>query len=319
MMGLRTMHPHLTQFLPVLIGLALVELSPAQQIHPTTNSTPSSADRSEVAGALKQAARRDAETDGLGVLYTQLLHSKNQSTGWVVLLGRKTEQRQGERTFPQVSDVTLRLYEEQAGRFRSLSREGPLDDPRFGHDPAASATLECVDLNGDGTEEVIVHQTRPGASWIPSCAIVFKFTPESLVRVGTVTSHYPIQLSPLIDRNEFVLPATYAIGKTLAHYAQPRWTDYYAFDGKQLRLANELCPEHYRACPRELEDLLVEHGNDAELWYFLGKAHQVLGHNKEAKPAFEKANSLGYKAPDWKVLRAGVIPAIENQTRRLSK
>jgi len=182
-----------------------------------------------------------------------------------------------------------------------------LDDPRFGHEPATSIALECIDLNGDGTDEVIVTENRPGASWQPSCAFVFSLAPGKLIQVATVTSQYPIQLTRL-DDHRTLIPVTYAIGRTLAHFAQPRWTDYYGFDGKQIFLANRLWPEQFRDWPRALGSCLKEHPDDSELWYFLGRAYEALGQAQNAKPAFDKAKSLGYRQPKWKLLQAGVFP-----------
>jgi hypothetical protein len=40
---------------------------------------------------------------------------------------------------------------------------------------------------------------------------------------------------------------------------------------------------------------------------YLGRAYEALGNGKGAELAIAKADSLGYKGPDWKVMQAGLL------------
>lgn len=302
------MRIYLARALGVLSALVLLRAATAAQTAPDTKPAPPVPAEPKAANGVRQSAQADAAAQGYKVLDLQQVSAPGPTPNWVVLLGQPV-QGHSPKTSLQTSNILLRLYAQREGRYRCVFSQGPLEDPRFGHDPATAVALECVDLNGDGIDEVIVPQTRPGASWIPGCAFVYGLGSNKLFHVATIASHYPIQISRLGDGNRPAIPSTYAIGKTLAHYLQPRWTDYYRYDGKQMILANSLCPERFRDWPRQLHQLLSEHGSDAELWYFLGKAYQALGNENEAVPAFEKARSLGYLEPEWKTLRAGVQPA----------
>jgi hypothetical protein len=142
---------------------------------------------------------------------------------------------------------------------------------------------------------------------MPGCVFVFNLASNKLACVATITSHEAMRITKLGDHNQMAVPATYAIGKTLAHYAQPRWTDYWGFDGKQMIAANGLWSQQFRHWPAELKRLLEQHPDDAELWYYLGRAYEALGNGNEARLAMAKSKSLGYKGPDWKLIQAGLL------------
>jgi hypothetical protein len=307
------MRPWFTRFFAVLASCAL----PVSLVVPSSSAAtytprapaPNGTDRVE---SIKKAAVLDAVRQGAEVLFLKEVRQNERVVGWAVTTGLTNRPSSAAAPFAQIKGITLHYYVDGAGLPASLSSNGPLDDPRFGHDPAASAGLECVDLNGDGIDEVIVTQTRPGASWAPSCAFVFRLGPEKLVPVATITSHYPIPLTELDEQSRPVLPSTYAIGKSLAHAAQPRWTDYYRFDGRQMLLANRFCPQQFRSWPKQLKDLLRNQETDGELWYFLGRACQALGKDQESSAAIERARSLRYSAPNWKTLQAGIHVPTQN-------
>ncbi|MHC1763927.1 MAG: tetratricopeptide repeat protein [Verrucomicrobiia bacterium] len=262
--------------------------------------------------AAKSAALAETRSDGSAVLECQPVFANEAAVAWAVVLGKTRQPEPGEFPVTQIRNVRLRLYAEAEGKYRNVSGALPLRDPRFPNDPATSVALACTDLNEDGTDEVLVTQTYPGASWQPGCAFVFKLAEgRALVHVGTITSHYPIRATSAGVTGRPVIPATYAIGQTLPHSEQPRWTDYYGFDGKALFLANRFAPEHFRNWPDNLMRLLQEHPDDAELWFFLARAYQALGEPQESAKVLAKANSFEYRQPDWKKLRAGLqLPAL---------
>lgn len=271
-----------------------------------------SAGRSHGREAATRAALAEANPDGSAVLDCQPVLANETAVAWAVVLGNTRQPGPSELPVTQIRNVKLRLYAEVEGKYRSLSGALPLRDPRFPDDPATSVALACTDLNEDGTDEVLVTQTCPGASWQPGCAFVFKLAEgKALVHVGTITSHYPIQATSVGETGRLVIPATYAIGQTLPHSEQPRWTDYYGFDGKVLFLANRFAPEHFQSWPGTLKRFLQKHPDDAEVWFFLARAYQALGEPQESAQALAKANSFEYRQPDWKKLRAGLeLPAL---------
>lgn len=261
---------------------------------------------------VRSAVLAEARADGSAVLECQPVFANEAAVAWAVVLGKTRQPEPGEFPVMQIRNVRLRLYAEAEGQYRNVSGALPLRDPRFPNDPATSVALACTDLNEDGMDEVLVTQTYPGASWQPGCAFVFKLAEgRALVHVGTITSHYPIRATSVGETGRLVIPAAYAIGQTLPHSEQPRWTDYYGFDGKVLFLANRFAPEEFRSWPDNLNRLLQKHPDDAELWFFLARAYQALGESRESAKVLAKANSFAYRQPDWKKLRAGLqLPAL---------
>jgi hypothetical protein len=284
-----------------VLSISLRELSGMDSAVGETHSV-------SAADAIRRAALNDKESQGLDILGIKPIYRRKQTVGWAVVLARSHTAQGPALPFPQISNVSLCLYGKEDENYRCFSRTSFLNDPRFGDDPAISVALECADLNEDELDEVLVTLNHPGASWTPGCALVFNLSSNKLAYVATITSHYPINLTRIDGRNQWVIPATYSIGKTQPHFSQPRWTDYYRFDGRQMMLANSFWPQRFRHWPVELRDLLKEHPDDAELWYYLGRAFQALGNELDAATAWKKAISLGYQQPDWKLLQAGLYP-----------
>jgi hypothetical protein len=198
------------------------------------------------------------------------------------------------------------MYAKEAETYRCVFRSGTLADPRFTDWLAEAVELECVDLNGDAVDEVVVTQRRTGASWAPGSAFVSKLGSDRLIRVATLTSHYEVKVERLDGYDQPVIPVTFAIGTTLDHATQPRWTDYYRFDGQRIILANSVLPQQFQAWPGRLKRVLTDHPDDPEIWYYLGIADRILGKGLESERAFAKARSLDYQEPDTKALQAGI-------------
>jgi hypothetical protein len=186
-----------------------------------------------------------------------------------------------ERPSREFLEPELLMYAKEAEIFRCVFHSGPLVDPRFTDWPPETVELECVDLNGDAVDEVVVTQWRTGASWAPGCAFVFKLGSDRLIRIATLTSHYEVKVERLDGFDQLVIPVTFAIGTTLAHAAQPRWTDYYRFDGQRIISSNSALPQRFRAWPGTLESVLTDHRDDPEIWYYLGVACRILGQGPE--------------------------------------
>ncbi len=262
--------------------------------------------------AARHAALAEANAEGSEVLDCQPVLVDQTAVGWAVLLGKTRQPRPGEFPVTQIRNLTLRHYIAKEGQYRTASSAIRLQDPRFPDDAASSVALASADLNEDGTDEVIVARAHPGASWQPGCAFVFKLAErKALVHVGTITSHYPIRPTRVGDTGRLMIPSTYAIGQKLPHSEQPRWTDYFGFDGKVLFLANRFGAEQFRSWPEDLKRLLQKNPDDAELWFFLARAYEALGEPEESAKALAKANSLAYRQPEWKKLRAGLeLPAL---------
>jgi hypothetical protein len=212
----------------------------------------------------------------------------------------------GDKPFKEISDVALLMYVGDGTSCRSVSSRGPLVDPRHTDWPASSVTLQCIDLNNDGTDEVMVDQGRVGASWTPGCAFVFRVRAKGFALVGTITSHYEIRVRDLDGDNRREIPSTYAIGTTMPHSAQPRWTDYYGYNGRRMALVNSRLSAQFPEWPAQLKRALAKHPDDPELLFFLGYSYGILGRDREAKGAFAKARSLGYRKPDRRALQAGI-------------
>ena len=165
-------------------------------------------------------------------------------------------------------------------------------------DDPSSIEMRCLDLNADGRDEIVVIESYAGCGWDPGVYRVFTTRGREVVPIGEVASEELGCDSSLSAEARETLPCTYAIGDSLGHCGQPRWTDYYRFDGTRLILANKEMPRQFRKWPDELRRLLQTSPSDAELWYFLGRALLILSRDEEALLAFRNASDLGYRAHD---------------------
>jgi|GEM_PF-6110534 len=255
--------------------------------------------------SVAQAAVAEAATAERIVLGLRPIHKQDRTEGWAVVTYR-SEKANGQLVF---LEPELLMYAKEADTYRCVFRSGTLIDPRMKKNnwPVdGGMDLECLDLNRDAVDEVVVTQWRRGASWTPGCAFVFKLASNRLIHLAALMSHYEIKVEQHDGYNQPVIPVTFAIGKTLAHVGQPRWTDYYRFDSQHMVLANSLLPQQFRHWPGELKRVLTEHPDDPEIWYYLGVACKILGQGPESERAFAKAKSLGYQGPDTETLQAGL-------------
>jgi len=256
--------------------------------------------------SVAQAAVTEAATTGRIVFGLRPIRKQGRAEGWAVVTYRSEKIATNDNPCKAFPEPELLMYARKADTYYCVFRSGTLIDPRMKDWPADAMNLECLNLDCDAVDEVVITQWHRGASWTPGCAFVFKLVSNRLIRLATLMSHYEIKVERLDGYDHPVIPVTFAIGKTLAHVAQPRWTDYYRFDGQHMVLANSLLPQQFRHWPGELERVLTEHPDDPEIWYYLGVARKILGQGLESERAFAKAKSLGYQGPDTETLQAGL-------------
>jgi Tetratricopeptide repeat len=251
-------------------------------------------------------AGTQAGETGRVVLAVQPIRKLGGSSAWAVITYQRERIAGTERAQKTFPNPELWMYVKSADAYRCVFRKGSLDDPRFKGDPPLAVGLKCLDLNGDGIDEVVVTQERLGASWEPGCAIVFEPATNQLIPLATLTSHFRVNVERLGGYDQPVISITYAIGTTLAHAAQPNWTDYYSYDGQRMILANGFLPKQFRAWPGDLKKVLRNHPDDPEIWYYLGAAYKILNETQKANRAFAKASSLGYRETNKESLEAGI-------------
>ena len=256
--------------------------------------------------SVARVAAAEAATAGRIVLDLRLVHRQGRPADWAVVTYRREKVSTNDRPRKEFSEPELLMYAGEAKIYRCVFRSDPLADPRMKDWSAEAVELECVDLNGDTVDEVVVTLRRTGASWAPGCAFVFKLASDQLILLAILTSHYEVKIERLDGYNQPVIPVTFAIGTTLAHVAQPRWTVYYRLDGQRIILANSVLPQRFQAWPGTLKNVLTAHPDDPEIWYYLGVARRILGQGPESERAFAKARSLGYQEPDPKAHQAGI-------------
>ena len=259
--------------------------------------------------AVVQAAAADAAATGRVLLCWQPVRKQGHPEGWAVVTYRDDKVTTNNLPWKTFPDPELLLYKKENSAYRCVFRSDTLKDPRTKDWPAEVLELECLDLNGDGVDEVVVTQGHAGASWTPGCAFVFRLAANRLIPVATLTSHYDINVERGADGEQSVIPITFAIGKTLAHVAQPRWTDYYRFDGQHMVPANSFMMQRFRAWPETLRNVLSDHSDDPELWYYLGVACKILSQGPESERAFSRAQALNYQEPDSESHQAGIYAA----------
>jgi len=256
--------------------------------------------------SLAQAAVAEAATIGRIVFGLRPIRKQYRTEGWATVTYRNEKIATNDRPRKAFLDPELLMYARKADTYYCVFRSGTLIDPRMKDWPADAMNLDCLDLNCDAIDEVVITQWRRGASWTPGCAFVFKLLSKQLIHLATLTSHYEIKIERFDGYDYPVIPVTFAIGKTLAHVDQPRWTDYYRFDGQHMVSANSLLPQQFRHWPGELERVLTEHPDDPEIWYYLGVARKILDQRKDSERAFARAKSLGYQGAVTEALQAGL-------------
>lgn len=302
-----------TRFIAVLAAMSLVARATKAQTPPTHTFSPagdSTASRAENAhrdletNAVRQGVLSDASKQGLSVLDIRPIGKRTQSARWAVVMGKSVQG--SDKPYKEISDITLRMYVKEGTNYRFVSSKGPLIDPRFEDWPASSIELQCLDLNNDGLDEVILIQGRVGASWLPGCAFVFMVRSNGLVPVGTITSHYDIQIGDVEGDRHYEITSTYAIGTKMPHFEQPRWTDYYGYDGTQMVLVNNRLSRQFLEWPAILTRALDAYPDDPELWFYLGDSYRILGRDQEAARAFTKAGLLGYRTPATRAPHTGI-------------
>jgi hypothetical protein len=236
----------------------------------------------------------EAREAGRAVLGVQRVSNPTGPPTWAVLTCKPQSAAEKEMEGTQYPKPELRIYSMRAGAYTFIAQSGPLKEPRFGYSPPSAVKLECMDLNNDGLDEVVVTEEWRGASWEPGCALVFELAPDRLLEVGTLTSDCPVEVQRLAGYKQLVIRISFGIGD-LSHGDQPEWTDYYTYDGKRIVLVNDLLREEFRMLRKDIKNVLRKHSDDAELLYYLGVADKILGETKEANRASIMAKSLGYR------------------------
>ena len=250
------------------------------------------------AGCASVAGRGDAEgaftsatPAGLTLVASQPALRSGASNLTVQLWARPD--RHAGRHFRTYEQLTLTL---RSDADRGAGQAPGLRLPARYPDRDCFLDLRCVDLNADGTDEIILTEGYSGCGWSPGRHAVFAIEGGRIVPVGEfATEELDCDELAALPDGRRAIPCTYAIGE-MAHCAQPRWSDYYSYDGARLVLVNRALPEAFRAWPEELTRELAGHPHDAELWYFLGRAHLVLGDDRQALACFRQADALGYSA-----------------------
>ena len=232
-----------------------------------------------------------APVEGLILVASADAHSPGV-TNLQVQLWAKAD-RQSEWHFRQYSRLTLVL---SSGVVSTAPEVRGLRLPSRFPDRECHLTLRCLDMNADGTDEIIMTEAYNGCGWDPGRHALFAITNGQVLAVAELpTEELGCSKEIMLPDGRVAIPCTYAIGD-MAHYAQPRWSDYYTYDGVKLRLVNSKLPNAFREWPRVLSKELAVHPQDGELWYFLGRAHLVMGNSDEALACFRKADEQGYSA-----------------------
>lgn len=193
------------------------------------------------------------------------------------------------------------------GAAHLVSSSEPLNDPRFGEPiPRAHLWIKAVDLDGDGTDEIVIATGFQGASWAPDSAFVFRAASTGLVHLATLCSHGDVWLAGYDRHQRLALAVEYCVGSDeIGHVGQPRWRDYFGCEGGRVGLVNGKFKDTYEDLRKELQETLARYPRDGELWFFLGRSHEVLGDQQAAQASFAEAHKLGYRARSAKEFFGG--------------
>ena len=140
---------------------------------------PSDAKPSAVPAEVQRVAAEAARKQGLQLFGLVPCKSKDAAQRWAAVAA----QGDANKGFVQARSF---LFLETNGSARLVATSEALNDPRFG-EPIEQAHLwiKAVDLDGDGTDEIVIDTGFQGASWAPDCAFVFRAAPTGLVHLAT--------------------------------------------------------------------------------------------------------------------------------------
>ncbi len=240
--------------------------------------------------AVQRAADDAAHTLGLRVFGLVPCKSRDAAQRWAAVAA----QGDAQTGFAQARCF---LFMETNGAADLVSTSKPLNDPRFGEPiPRAHLWIKAVDLDGDGADELVIDTGFQGASWAPDCAFVFQAATTGLVYLATLCSHDDVMLLRCGDRRRLALAVDFCLGgDELGHMAQPRWLDYYSCQGARVVLVSAAFGNTYGPLRNELQETLIKHPRDGELWFYLGRANELLGDQPAAQTSFAEARKLGYR------------------------
>jgi hypothetical protein len=194
------------------------------------------------------------------------------------------------------TQVRCLLIKQTDGKAVCVFTSAMLRDPRFeGSSTHAHLTVCAVDLDHDGTDEIVVDLGLMGADWDPDCAFVFQAATNKLKLIGTLCSHDPITLVKMPRDQGAAIAMVYCVGgECIGHVNWPRWVDHVTCCDGKLVLSNESFPSTYKSLRTEIQKVLNEYHADPELFFYLGRANEILGDKKKAAAAYKKARSLKF-------------------------
>jgi hypothetical protein len=239
---------------------------------------------------VQRAAAEAARTQGLQVFGLVPCKSKDAAQRWAAVAA----QGDANQGFAQARCF---LFMETNGSAYLVSTSKPLNDPRFGEPiPRAHLWIKAVDLDGDGSDELVIDTGFQGASWAPDCAFVFHAAKLVLVHLATLCSHSDVWLTGYDRRQRLAVAVEYCVGSDeIGHVNQPRWPDYFGCEGVRVGLVNGKFKDTYQGLRKELQETLARYPRDGELWFYLGRAHELLGDQQAAQTSFAEARKLGYR------------------------
>ena len=109
------------------------------------------------------------------------------------------------------------------------------------------------------------------------------------------------------DRQQrLALAVEYCVGSDeIGHVGQPRWLDYFGCEGGRVGLVNGKFKDTYQDLRKELQETVARYPRDGELWFFLGRANELLGDQPAAQTSFAEARKLGYRERNAKEFFGG--------------
>ncbi len=251
---------------------------------------PSDAKPSAVPAEVQRVAAEAARKQGLQLFGLVPCKSKDAAQRWAAVAA----QGDANKGFVQARSF---LFLETNGSARLVATSEALNDPRFG-EPIEQAHLwiKAVDLDGDGTDEIVIDTGFQGASWAPDCAFVFRAAPTGLVHLATLCSHDDVSLTGYDRQQRLAVAVEYCVGSDeIGHVNQPRWVDYFGCESGRVGLVNGKFKDTYQGLRKELQETVAKYPRDGELWFYLGRAHELLGDPQTAQTSFATARKLGYR------------------------
>lgn len=252
-----------------------------------------------VAGAKQEAIKRRRVAQavlgtvpaGQQLLQMEALPFRPGGQLWAVLSG---EDQKAEPRGHEFRHVQLRVVSQDPNASLRIEHVYTVK----GHDACeemSDVQLYVTDVTGDRVPDVIIGEVMYGASWTPSHLDIYEWHERALRKILGVKSDDPLDIVDLDGDGSREVINDEAVGWSMCHGKQPRWTDIYAYKNSTYRLANGEFPGEFGDLAEELRETLKEYPTDWVIWKYTGQLYEIQGRPGKALRAYRRSASYSMR------------------------